>query len=112
MSEMNKERNEVEVMENAVEAAAEAAQPVQEAEAVETNAVEEELAYLKQKNTELRQDVDSLEQENAKLRQAVETLEQTLKSKSNDNAVLFNRYFETLELNRDLSRRVLATLDK
>ena len=98
MSEMNKENLAVEVVENAIEAATEATQPVPETEAVETNAQAEELAQLKK--------------ENADLREAVETLKKTLESKTNDNVILFNRYFETLELNRDLSRRVLATLDK
>ena len=98
MSEMNKENLAVEVVENAIEAATEATQPVPETEAVETNAQAEELAQLKK--------------ENADLREAVETMKKALKSKTNDNAILFNRYFETLELNRDLSRRVLATLDK
>ncbi|MBQ8089764.1 MAG: hypothetical protein IJ822_04385 [Pyramidobacter sp.] len=98
MSEMNKEHSAVEVMENAVEAAAEAAQPAPETEAVGTDAQAEELAQLKK--------------ENADLREAAKLLSKTLENKTNDNAILFNRYFETLELNRDLSRRVLATLVK
>ena len=97
MSEMNKEHSEV--MESTAEAAAvDVEQSVPEVEAPETIGLAEELAQLKK--------------ENADLRESCETLSKMLESKTNDNAVLFNRYFETLELNRDLSRRVLATLDK